>query len=284
MVQAPLQATLSGPTLVRLLARLAEADVSGPQQPLADRLSQWLGWTDAIGLSTALNAPLNAQPRAGAVRAAEAPPLDREDAAQVANARSALTKAITRACAPPDPRRGARANAHPNPAADPDAPVNYAEFRQDYLSIQQMMETEVGQLRGRLRALLAARTPALARLAAVDAIMERSLGAREQRVLAMIPGLLGTYFERLRRAGQQALADAEATAAGGGAETLVETTAAKSSVNNLANSAANHTVNTAILPGAWLTAFRKDMQSVLLAELDIRFQPVQGLLAALRAR
>ncbi len=228
----------------------------------------------------------HAQPRAGAVRAAEAPPLDREDAVQVASARSALTKAITRACAPPDPRRGARANAHPNPAADPDEPIDYAEFRQDYLSIQQMMETEVSQLRGRLRALLAARTPALARLAAMDAIMERSLGAREQRVLATIPALLGTYFERLRRAGQQTLAEAEA--AGGGAETLVETpvetAAANNMANNMANSAASRAVHAAILPGAWLTAFRKDMQSVLLAELDIRFQPVQGLLAALRAR
>ncbi|MBN3806694.1 DUF3348 domain-containing protein, partial [Paraburkholderia sp. Ac-20336] len=34
---------------------------------------------------------------------------------------------------------------------------------------------------------------------------------------------------------------------------------------------------------AWLDVFRKDMQSVLLAELDVRFQPVEGLLAALRA-
>ncbi|WP_322011986.1 DUF3348 domain-containing protein [Paraburkholderia sp. J12] len=270
MVQAPLQAALSGPTLVRLLARLAEADVSGPQQPLADRLSQWLGWTDAIGLSTALNAPLNAQPREGAARPAMAPSFDREDAALVVNARSALTKAITRACAPPDTRRGARANAHPNPGTDPDAPADYAELRQDYLSIQQMMETEVGQLRGRLRALLAAQTPALARLAAVDAIMERSLGAREQRVLATIPALLGTHFERLRRAGQQALADAEAS--GDNMEIRAET------------DAANNAANTAIMPGAWLAAFRKDMQSVLLAELDIRFQPVQGLLAALRAR
>jgi len=33
----------------------------------------------------------------------------------------------------------------------------------------------------------------------------------------------------------------------------------------------------------WLDVFRKDMQSVLLAELDVRFQPVEGLLAALRA-
>jgi hypothetical protein len=32
----------------------------------------------------------------------------------------------------------------------------------------------------------------------------------------------------------------------------------------------------------WLDAFRKDMQGVLLAELDIRFQPVDGLLEALR--
>jgi hypothetical protein len=36
--------------------------------------------------------------------------------------------------------------------------------------------------------------------------------------------------------------------------------------------------------GAWLDAFRKDMQAVLLAELDVRFQPVEALLAALRTR
>jgi hypothetical protein len=40
----------------------------------------------------------------------------------------------------------------------------------------------------------------------------------------------------------------------------------------------------AVAPGAWLDAFRKDMQSVLLAELDVRLQPVEGLLAALRTR
>ncbi|REI39152.1 DUF3348 family protein, partial [Xanthomonas oryzae pv. oryzae] len=34
----------------------------------------------------------------------------------------------------------------------------------------------------------------------------------------------------------------------------------------------------------WLDVFRKDMQSVLLAELDVRFHPIEGLLAALRTR
>ena len=34
--------------------------------------------------------------------------------------------------------------------------------------------------------------------------------------------------------------------------------------------------------GAWLQAFHRDMQGVLLAELDVRFLPIEGLLAALR--
>lgn len=46
---------MSGPTLVRLLARLADADVPESRQSLSDRLSQWLGWTDAISLSSALS-------------------------------------------------------------------------------------------------------------------------------------------------------------------------------------------------------------------------------------
>jgi len=35
-------------------------------------------------------------------------------------------------------------------------------------------------------------------------------------------------------------------------------------------------------PG-WRTAFRHDMRSLLLAELQLRFHPIEGLLAALRS-
>ncbi|KAB0640547.1 DUF3348 family protein, partial [Burkholderia latens] len=38
----------------------------------------------------------------------------------------------------------------------------------------------------------------------------------------------------------------------------------------------------AIVPGTWLDTFRDEMQSILLAELEVRFQTVDGLLAALR--
>src|SRR5579863_8790639 len=55
MVQVPQRTAFSGPALIRLLASLTDVDVPESSQSLSDRLSQWLGWTDAIALSSALN-------------------------------------------------------------------------------------------------------------------------------------------------------------------------------------------------------------------------------------
>ncbi|ANB77173.1 hypothetical protein AYM40_34285 [Paraburkholderia phytofirmans OLGA172] len=251
MVQAPQRTAFSGPALIRLLARLTDVDVPESSQSLSDRLSQWLGWTDAIALSAALNNP----PPAGAAGARAFGDAEESECARV---RTSLANAIVGdSVLAGARRRGSAAQALPQ-GAPVDAPVDYAVFRQRYHSMQQTMETAIGNLRGRLRAMLAAKTPAMARLAVVDAVMERALSERERSLLAAVPGLLAGHFERLRQAEQQALADAEAS---GDAATTKPAT-----------------------PGAWLDAFRKDMQSVLLAELDVRLQPVEGLLAALRTR
>ncbi|NIF42246.1 DUF3348 domain-containing protein, partial [Burkholderia sp. Tr-862] len=106
------------------------------------------------------------------------------------------------------------------------------------------------------------RSSGMARLAALDAIMERVLGARERSLLSAVPALLGTRFERLRDAERQALADAQAAADAG--------------ADGGAPSAA------VIVPSTWLESFRDEMRSILLAELEVRFQTVDGLLAALR--
>lgn len=239
MLQAPQRTALSGPELVRLLARFAQVDVPEPRQSLSDRLSQWLGWTDAIALSSALTGAPPAVP-AGARTFGSA------EEAECARVRSSLVNTITGDSAFVSARR--RGSAH---VAAPAVPVDYALFRQRYQAMQQSMETGVGNLRSRLRALLAARTPAMGRLAVLDAVMERALAERERSLLANLPVLLAGHFERLRDAGQQA--EAEQPPAPGA-------------------------------PGAWLEVFRKDMRSVLLAELDVRLQPVEGLLAALRTR
>ncbi len=207
-------------------------------------MSQWLSWTDAITLSSALSA---APPAIASSTLAAGP-----DAETIGGrVRAALAKSIASSCAP-EARTGPRA-----PIQSPSAPlvVDYADFRQRYVLMQQTMELEIGDLRGRLRRLLAARTPDLARLAVLDASMEQALAGRERSLLGTIPSMLGPYFERLRAAEQQRQAELPA-----------EGQATQSTSR------------------AWLDAFRKDMQSVLLAELDVRFQPVDGLLAALGPR
>jgi hypothetical protein len=79
-----------------------------------------------------------------------------------------------------------------------------------------------------------------------------------------VPTLLGAYFERLCREAQAAAP----TAAPTDTPTTVD--------------ASDETPP--VLSGERLDAFRRDVQSVLLAELEVRFQPVEALLAALRTR
>lgn len=136
-----------------------------------------------------------------------------------------------------------------------DAAMDYPVFRERHLDLQRTMQAETGRLRGRLRDRLTQQSAQLARLAEVDAVMELTLSPREQTLLATVPVLLGKHFDRLREAAQTAAADLQS---GDGEITLP--------------------------PGSWLNLFRQDLQSVLLAELELRFHPVEGLLAALRTR
>ena len=86
--------------------------------------------------------------------------------------------------------------------------------------------------------------------AAMDAVMERALGRQERTLLSALPELLGKQFERVRQNAQGAAAAPEPA--------------------------------TGLSSTAWLDLFRKDMQRLLLTELDIRLQPAEGLAAALR--
>jgi Protein of unknown function (DUF3348) len=239
MAHVPQRTGFNGSALVRLLSRLTDGDIRESEQASADRLSLWFGWTDAISLSAALNgtpASLPPAPR-GSVRA---------DESECARVRAALAQAIAEdgSFAPAKARAAAA-------TADAETPPDFAPMRQRYLARQQAMETAIGPLRGRLRARLAAGSHDMARLAAVDVVMEQVLGARERSLLASVPAALEKRFARLRKARQDEETGAEDNAAGGHAD--------------------------------WLAVFRKDIQDVLQAELDFRFQPVDGLLEALRA-
>ncbi|MEJ8853390.1 DUF3348 domain-containing protein [Variovorax robiniae] len=246
MVQVSRRPGVTGSALIRLLTRLTEHGVPESKQAFAERLSQWLRWTDAISLSSALNSPPATAPTGARVASASA------EERECARVRTALTKAITEGTA--------------------FSVDDFAPYRQRYIARQQAMEAGIGPLRGRLRAVLAARSPAMARLASVDAVMEQALDPQEQRLLATVPSLLEKYFKRLRQAHLAAPVqetDEAALAVPGDTQAPDAPGKAPGSPNQAE-------------PAAWLDAFGRDMQGVLLAELDIRFQPVEGLLEALR--
>ena len=214
-----------GSALIRLLARLADTEPTPPEGAFADRLGQWLQWTDAIALSTVLNgAPSKLSAGAAAPSTATLAAEERE----CARLRSTLAADIT----------------------DADEATDFTGLRRRYLARQQAMEQGVGPLRARLRSQVASVSPAMAQLAAVDEVMERTLNAQERVLLGRVPAALQQHHDRLR--------SAHATVPVGPDAKPAE-------------------------PG-WLGGFRQDMHEVLLAELDHRMQPIEGLMAALRTR
>ncbi len=198
MLQAPQRTGLSGPTLIRLLTRLTEVDAPESRQPLSDHLSQWLGWTDAIALSAALNnRPPAIAPGARQFSSAEERECER--------VRTTLADAIASDTAATAAKRQMPGQVSAKVAALQADDADYSNFRQRYLSLQHTMETSIGNLRSRLRGMLAAKTPEMTRLAVVDAIMDRALLPRERTLLGAIPKLLQGHFDRLRLAEQAAL-------------------------------------------------------------------------------
>lgn len=234
MAEASRRARFSGPALVRLLARLADIDATESKQALPDRLSQWLGWSDAITLSAAHNGEPPPVPPG-------APVFDDEQGLEVQRLRATLAGAID----DDSPFRGRPGAPAPAPALD------YVAYRQHYVFLQKTMDTAISPLRVRLRAMLAARAGEMTRLAVVDALMERTLSPRERVLFGKIPTVLERRFRQLRDDDIAARSDGEDDSA-------------------------------PIAAGPWLDVFRQDMRGVLRAELDVRLQPVEGLLAALR--
>lgn len=234
---------LNGSALVGWLARLSV--VEGPEvaPSFAEGLARWLSWKDAIALSGALHAPPTATAGHGAARTKQPAPspagaVERE----FDRVRTTLVRAIS------------------DPSEPPPSETDFAPYRRRCVALQQAMEAGIGPLRTQARAALARRSPAMGRLAAIDAVMEEVLGPREHSLLATMPTLLERHFERLGQAERHAAA----------------TTAAATSDGEIPQA-----VPVSARPAGRLSIFRQDMQRLLLAELDLRLQPVQGLLDAL---
>lgn len=255
MLPDPTRAPIPGAALARLMARLAgQACPAPPKTAPSDVLGDWLDWQRAVALSRALDddpcadgagtaSPELPGPQA-ATPPASLPCGNASEAGLAAEIRAA--RATLEAAIGEDVRDWTRP-LHPRAGGDGSADAGAAAVRQHCQGLQRDLQATTGRLRGELREHLAQRGGDAARLAAVDAVMEGVLAPREHALLApQVPSLV-VRFEHLH-----ARATAADSDAGGQAS----------------------------LP--WRDHFRAEARQVLLAELDLRFQPIEALLAALR--
>jgi len=225
--------------LVGLLSEWVPEEAPASREDVAQRLSQWLAVSDAITLRAAHQ---SIAPAAGGQPARAPAAATAALGEHVQRVRASLVKAIT---ASPSPSTRAPRERYPAPPVEAAAPEDgFAPFQQRYLDLQRQMALQIEALRGQVRSALTKASPRLAPLAAFDAVLERMLGAREQKLMGTVPQVLERRFGQLR------------------AEHSPEP-------------------DTRTSPHGWQQAFGKDMEAALLAELDVRLQPVTGLMEAL---
>lgn len=229
-------------TLVRLLQDWAQVDGEPPRQDVAERLGQWLSAVDAVQLDGALQA-IEAYPAQARQRGLPVAALDvRALQAALRDARAELTDMLT---------AGASVTAEGAQALH----MGYSPHHQRYLSLQKRMELAVAKLRGQVRQALSRGAVPLRQLAALDGILEQVLGAREQKLLTTVP----VYLERRHTHWLEAHRLLRAASGQAGEHDAPEAWAQ---------------------PGGWLHSFRQDLRELLLAELQVRLQPIAGLIEA----
>ena len=243
-----LQHRLTRSPLVLLLQQWQPADGAQARPDVAERLGQWLGAVDAVRLN-------------GALHSIEAYPAQASQPGQVVDWR-----AMEEACRGVQAELNEQIVARPTPARaprgrggmaaveaiDPEAEADFATHCQRYLGQQKQMENRLSTLRAQMRQWLSKGSPGLRQLAALDAVLEQMLGVREQKLWAQLPGCLegrlvhwrGLHAQRLEALGQEDAPQQWRQ------------------------------------PGGWLFAFEQDVRALWQAEVQVRLQPIMGLLEA----
>lgn len=229
--------------LVRLLSGMELAGAAETKQSFAERLSAWLDLADAISLSAALK-----RVAAPESESSLGTPLGED----FARRRQAMIEAIG---GDEVQTAGNARIKFPMLASGTaiEGARDFSPYHRYYLAHQRDMEAAAGALRAEVRSALAGAAAPLRQLGALDTVFDEALRVRERNLFGSLPLLLAKRFEQLHGAHLAALAE----------------------------SPHEDSLEHWIEPGGWLAAFCRDMQRALRAELDLRLQPIMGLIEAL---
>lgn len=245
MTRASPRTNFHSSALLRCLSDLDLEGIGESGNAFAERLGTWVHFADAIALSAVHSEgiPGPAAPRRVAP--------EQGARAEFERVQAMLVDSITKSLSAKPGKTHIRL-----PAPDFDLPLNpataYPPYRRFYEAHQRDMELSIQPVRVNVRQAVAKASPRLKKLAELDATLEKILRERESKLLARVPLLLKQRFERLFKEHREALDPAQQD-------------------DNPARW---------MQPGGWLARFCADMRMVLLAELELRLQPVMGLIEA----
>lgn len=238
---------LHSSTLLRFLTEKGLVGAAVSPGDVGQRLGDWLDFRHAIALQRFIGAVDDPNSQSARATARVDAAVLRQRFAQV---RATLEQSIVQGTVPAPglprihlPQTELEQPIDPKTAFDP--------FRRYCVGHQRQMENIIRSLRAQLRGMLDKGATPHKQLATLDAIFENVLLEREARLLAHIPAQFEKRFNKaLKLHIKQLLAAAEA-----------DDPAPRSSL--------------------WLTPLYEDLRAALLAELDLRLQPVLGLIEAL---
>ncbi|MDB5798172.1 MAG: hypothetical protein JWP36_2074 [Paucimonas sp.] len=241
---------------MRCLNDLALLESTDAEMAFAERLALWIHFTDAIPLSAIHNGALPVSQPLQANTAAESL------SAEFNRSKAMLVNTIIKVCSAPPGE-----SVSGLPSLPLEAPTSAASawppYRRFYAAQQYEMDTRIQPLRAKLRTALATASPRLKKLAELDAMFEKILRGRELELLARVPLLLKTRFEQLFKLHRAQLQSGDHP--------------------HQTDHPGQPDDRAAWMQGeGWLNRFCKDMQSLLLAEADLRLQPALGLLEAFK--
>jgi hypothetical protein len=241
------RAHLHSSALLRFLTEKAQLPPPHAPGEVGVRLGDWLDFRQAIALQSFIGS-LDANDAPAALPTARVDgPVLRERFGQV---RLALEASIVQGSvpAPGMPRIEHPATELPQPI---DAKTAFDPFRRYASGHQRQMDQVIRGLRTQLRGMLDKGTTAQRQLSTLDALFDNVLLAREARLLGQWPNAFEKRFVQGLRAHLKALVQAEQ-----------------------ADEPAPRT-------SPWLAPLFEDLRQALLLELDLRVQPLLGLIEAL---
>lgn len=247
MTRVSPRARLHSSELLRFLASQGLIDASADAGDVGQRLGDWLNFRQAIALQGFIGSLDDPQAR-------QATPSVRIDATvlrrKFAEVRAALERSIVQGSVP-----ALGLVRIEMPSTELEHPIDlktaFDPFRRFAAGHQRQMDTIIRSLRKQLRGMLDKGSTKDRQLSALDAIFENVLSAREARLLGQIPAEFEKRFAKsLKQHIKQLVQAAEAD-------------------------------EPAPRTAPWLAPLCADLRTALLAELDLRLQPVLGLIEAI---